>query len=50
MQRTSVRRGGGRYCTVRCRNAWMKSTAEHVRAVPVDERATAESVFLSDRF
>jgi len=50
VQRTSVRRGGGRYCTVRCRNAWMKSTAEHVRRVPVDERATAESVFVTDRF
>lgn len=50
VQRTSLRRGGGRYCTVRCRNAWMKATAEHVKDVPVDARATAESVFLSDRF
>jgi hypothetical protein len=49
-QRTSVRRGGGRYCSVRCRNAWMKQTAEHVAGVPVAERRTAESVFVDDRF
>lgn len=49
-QRTSVRRGGGRYCSVRCRNAWMKQTAEHVRSVPLAERRTAESVFVDDRF
>jgi hypothetical protein len=49
-QRTTVRRGGGRYCSVRCRNAWMKTTAEHVHAVPAAERTTAEAVFLDDRF
>jgi len=49
-QRTSVRRGGGRYCSVRCRNAWMKQTAEHVSGVPLAERTSAEAVFLDDRF
>ncbi len=49
-QRTSIRRGGGRYCSVRCRNAWMKGTAEHMRKVPASERTTAESIYLDDRF
>lgn len=49
-QRTTVRRGGGRYCSVRCRNAWMRSTAEHVHGVPAAERTTAEAVFIDDRF
>lgn len=50
VQRTSLRRGGGRYCSVRCRNAWMKTTAEHVKSVPVGERKSAEQVFVDDRF
>ena len=49
-QRTTIRRGGGRYCSVRCRNAWMKTTAEHVRQVPASERTTAEAVYVDDRF
>jgi hypothetical protein len=49
-QRTTVRRGGGRYCSVRCRNDWMKTTAEHVRQVSPANRSTAESVFVDDRF
>jgi len=49
-QRTTVRRGGGRYCSVRCRNAWMRSTAEHVHGVPAAQRTTAEAVFHEDRF
>jgi len=49
-QRTSVRRGGGRYCSVRCRNAWMKTTAEHVRGVKASSRTTAEAIFVDDRF
>ena len=50
VQRTSLRRGGGRYCTVRCRNAWMKQTGEHVKSVPVAERTSAEQIFHDDRF
>ncbi len=49
-QRTTVRRGGARYCSVRCRNAWMRSTAEHVHGVPAAKRKSAETVFHDDRF
>ena len=49
-QTTSVRRGGGRYCSVRCRNAWMRTTAEHVRQVPPGERTSAEQIYVDDRF
>jgi hypothetical protein len=50
VQRTTLRRGGGRYCTVRCRNTWMKTTAEHVRQVVASKRTSAEQVYLDDRF
>lgn len=49
-QRTTIRRGGGRYCSVRCRNTWMRSTAEHVHGVPASARSSAETVFHDDRF
>jgi hypothetical protein len=49
-QRTTVRRGGARYCSVRCRNAWMKQTAEHITQTPPAKRTTAESIYLDDRF
>lgn len=49
-QRTMIRRGGARYCSVRCRNAWMRKTAEHVHRVAPGERTTAETVFMQDRF
>ncbi len=47
-QTHQLRRGAGKYCSVRCRNAWMKKTAEHVRAV--GERTKAERVYVDDRF
>jgi hypothetical protein len=49
VQTTAVRRGGGRYCSVRCRNAWMRGTAEHVHGVAASERTPAEQVYLDDR-
>jgi hypothetical protein len=50
VQTHQLRRGGGRYCSVRCRNAWMKSTAEHIKRTHVRVRARAEQVFMDDRF
>jgi hypothetical protein len=47
-QTHALRRGAGKYCSVRCRNAWMKKTAEHVR--DVEERTKAVDVYLDDRF
>ena len=51
-QTHQVRRGAGKYCSVRCRNAWMRKTAEHVRLkdAPAEQRTNAERVFLDDRF
>ena len=50
VQRTHLRRGGGRYCSIKCRSAWMKATAEHVQRVPPAERRCAEDVYVDDRF
>jgi hypothetical protein len=50
VQTHQLRRGGGRYCSVRCRNAWMKSTAEHTKKTAVRMRAKAEQVYMDDRF
>lgn len=49
-QTHQLRRGAGRYCTVRCRNAWMKQTAEHVRLERSARRTKAEQVYVADRF
>lgn len=49
-QRASIRRKSGRYCGMQCRNAWMRSTGEHVHSVPLSNRSTAEVVYLDDRF
>ncbi len=50
VQTHQVRRGAGRYCCLRCRNAWMHATAEHVRGVRGDARTDAHRVFINDRF
>jgi ribosomal protein S27AE len=47
-QTHQLRRGAGKYCSVKCRNAWMRKTAEHVR--DVEKRTDAAAVFLEDRF
>lgn len=49
-QTHALRRGAGKYCSVKCRNAWMRKTAEHVRDVDVNERTNAVTVYLDDRF
>jgi hypothetical protein len=54
-QTHQLRRGAAKYCSVRCRNAWMKSTAEHVRLKRDGEtvdaaRTKAVQVFVDDRF
>lgn len=48
-QTHQLRRGAGKYCSVRCRNAWMKKTAEHVRR-DVSARTKAVDVYVDDRF
>jgi hypothetical protein len=47
-QTHQLRRGAGKYCSVRCRNAWMKKTAEHVHGA--ENRTKAVNVFVDDRF
>jgi hypothetical protein len=47
-QTHQLRRGAGRYCSVRCRNAWMRGTAEHVKDTL--QRTKAVSVYVDDRF
>jgi hypothetical protein len=49
-QTHQLRRGAARYCSVRCRNAWMKATAEHVHQVKARARRNAQAVYLDDRF
>lgn len=48
-QTHQLRRGAGKYCSVRCRNAWMKKTAEHVRK-DGPGRSKAVNVYVDDRF
>jgi predicted RNA-binding Zn-ribbon protein involved in translation (DUF1610 family) len=47
-QTHALRRGAGKYCSVRCRNAWMRKTAEHVHDVA--KRSKAIDVYVDDRF
>jgi hypothetical protein len=49
-QTHQLRRGAGKYCSVRCRNAWMKKTAEHVKAEAPAVRTRAVDVYVDDRF
>lgn len=51
-QTHQLRRGAAKYCGVKCRNAWMRKTAEHVRLErgSGEKRTKAEQVYLADRF
>jgi len=53
-QRSQVRspkkKGGGRYCSAKCRSEWMAKTAEHITETPPQQRSNAETVYVDDRF
>ena len=49
-QTHQLRRGAGKYCSVLCRNAWMKKTGEHIRMKDRADRTKAVDVYVDDRF